>query len=314
LTKEEWDKVLDEVDDGKTFYTFQTVDTAYAGNAKFAKVGSTIKHIVKPKDTLSHTITQDLKTVSGTYGVIYKNKNLDVDSAAERTRYMIEDTGDEKNETLFNSRTSRRMADLSTLTIELEKNLPLVNLINVGECVKFKPKTTEYADLEGKYILWSTDIWFRRENNWQTTAEVKLMRTNKRAGDTIKPKRDISVLPAANEEERQAQRLSRELGIPIEEARALNPEPVGQQITQTKKNFRHPDSYTPEEAQEIKENMEEIKKLEEKIEYCQQFIDTEYLSQGCNNRTVRRYTREMAKLKKRNDFLASNRTKISSRN
>jgi len=163
----EWDLILDQVSQDNTFYTYQMVSTDYAGNAKFAKVGSNINHIVKPKDTLSQTITQDLETVAGKYSIIYKSKNLEIDPSVKRTRYFNQDTGDEKNETIFNSRISRRLADLSTLTIDIERNLPVLNLLQVGECVKFKPKTIEYSDLEGKYILWSTDIWFRRENAWR---------------------------------------------------------------------------------------------------------------------------------------------------
>ena len=73
----EWDLLIDEVSTDNTFFTYAMIDTDYSGNAKFAKIGSDINHIVKPKDTLSQTITQDLQTVGGKYSIIYKNKKRD---------------------------------------------------------------------------------------------------------------------------------------------------------------------------------------------------------------------------------------------
>lgn len=267
-----WDLILDEVSQDNTFYTYTTVDTDYAGNAKFAKIGSNINHVIKPKDTLSQTIRQDLKDVAANYSIIYKNKNLDIDPAALRTRYFIQDTGDEKNETIFNSRISRRVADLSTLTVDIERNLPVLNLIQVGECVKFKPKTIEYQDLEGKYILWSTDIWFRRENNWKTTAQVKLMRTNKQSGDTVRPKSDLSVLPEKREDWRLAAKLNeitvgKTLAQFIKERKQTAKDSITQ-YTQATKAFKSYQETPSGVLDEIKANQEEIIKLKEEQETC----------------------------------------------
>lgn len=305
MSQEEWDEVLSEVSKDDTFYTFQMVQTDYAGNAKVAKVGSKINHIVKPKDTLSHTISQDLKTVSGNYGVIYKNKNLDIDSAAERKRYFIQDTGNEKQETIFNSRIARRMADMATLTISIEKNLPVFNLVNVGECVKFKPKTTEYADLEGKYILWSTDVWFRRENNWQTTAEIKLMRTNKRAGDAVKPQLDISVLPENRSHYRTRERVGDELNLTREEVDRLTAGPSVEQVTQTRRNYRHPDSYSSAEKQEIRQNMDRIRELNEQNNRCAFREVGRPIPEGCSTREIAARNSEIERLRRRNEVLAT---------
>ena len=305
-----WDLILDEVSKDNTFYTYDTVNTDYAGNAKFAKVGSTLNHIVKPKDTLSKTITQDLKTVAGNYSIIYKNKNIDVDPAAARTRYFIQDTGDETNETIFNSRISRRVADLSTLTINIERNLPVLNLIQVGECVKFKPKTAEYADLEGKYILWSTDIWFRRENNWKTTAQIKLMRTNKRSGDIAKPKSDRSVLPIKSAIHKAAEGIADlTIGTTVEqvikkqEEKRIN---SIQQVSQSTANIAKPLQETNQKVlTEIKENQDKIVELQDQVDLCQVQIDElDIQNRGCNHRTQTRDRKEIVKLTKRNSELS----------
>lgn len=168
---------------GKVFYTYSPIETSYAGNARFATMGTNIKHVVKPKDTITTTIDQTIQDVAQTYSLLYsqKNKNLFIDTAAQRTRYFIEDTGNDKETTIFNSRMGRMLSDLSSVTLELERNLPVLNLINIGECVKFKPTTIEYQDFEGKYILWSSIVRFIKQGpNWQSTAQINLNRTNKK--------------------------------------------------------------------------------------------------------------------------------------
>jgi len=155
----------------------------YSGNAKFAELATDINHIVKPKNTIAGLITQNLETVAKTYSLFYSQKNtkLYIDEAAKRKKYYNEDTGYNTSATLFNSRFGRLLSDLSSITLNLERNLPVINLINVGECVKFKPQTIEYNDLEGKYILWSSILKFRRPSGiWQTTATINLARTNKK--------------------------------------------------------------------------------------------------------------------------------------
>lgn len=183
--QEELDRILNECIDGKTFYTYSGIDTDYSGNAKFAKMATNIKHIVKPNNTIASIITQELKDVARKYSLQYQNKGLKnklfIDKLTNRTRYYNEDTGHDKDSTLFNSRFGRSLSNSSTLSINIEKDLPVLSLLNVGECVKFKPKTLEYLDLEGKYILWSSQINFVNNGNWESIATVNLIRTNKKS-------------------------------------------------------------------------------------------------------------------------------------
>lgn len=177
------EKIYDDALGGKVFYTYDIILSDYAGNARFAQLGSTLNHIVKPKDSLTATVTQDLETVGKSYSLLYsqRNKNLFIDSAAKRTRYFNEDTGYDTDQTLFQSRFGRSLSTMSTLSLNLERNLPLLNLINVGECVKFKPYTIEYQDFEGKYILWSSIIKLTKQGpDWETSAQINLSRTNKK--------------------------------------------------------------------------------------------------------------------------------------
>jgi hypothetical protein len=177
------EKIYNDSIDGKVFYTYDRLETDYSGNAVFADLASDINHIIKPKNTLASLITQDLESVAQSYSLLYttKNKNLFIDPSVKRKKYYNEDTGYETDPTLFNSRFGRSISDLSTLSLDLERNLPLLNLIDVGECVKLKPMALEYVDLEGKYILWSSIIRLIKNGpSWETTATINLTRTNKK--------------------------------------------------------------------------------------------------------------------------------------
>lgn len=177
------EKIYDDSLAGNVFYTYDTINSDYAGNAKFADLASSIRQIVKPKDTISSILPLELESIAKDSSLLYsqKNKNLFIDPMTKRTKYYNEDTGYEKETTLFKSRFGRSLSDLSNLSFSLERNLPVLNLIDVGECVKFKPSTIEYQDFEGKYILWSSIVKFTRSStNWATTAKINLSRTNKK--------------------------------------------------------------------------------------------------------------------------------------
>lgn len=183
LSKKDTDKIYDETVDGKVFYTYDSITTDYAGNAKFADLASNVNHIVLPNNKIFSVLSQNLKDIAKDYSLLYsqKNKNLFIDSYAERKKYYNEDTGFNEDLTIFNSRFGRSLSTLSTISLNLERNLPVLNLINVGECVKFKPTTIEYQDFEGKYILWSSVVSFTRSTpSWESVATINLTRTNKK--------------------------------------------------------------------------------------------------------------------------------------
>ena len=60
----------------------------------------------------------------------------------------------------------------------LEKNLRIINLVEVGKPVNLDVKVEENTDMSGRYILRSTDLIFTREGEWQATSSIRLMRTN----------------------------------------------------------------------------------------------------------------------------------------
>lgn len=171
--------ILNQVSTGKVFYTYDTVSTDYSGNARVGVVATTMNHVVKPNNRLYSVLQQTLKNVANKYSLTYKYLDLPIDDKIERTRFYNEDTGFNTDPILFNSRMGRVLCDLSSLSANIERNLPVLSLLNVGECVKYKPLIIEYEPLEGKYILWSSTLTFTKTGRWETVCRVNLLRTNK---------------------------------------------------------------------------------------------------------------------------------------
>jgi len=172
--------IIEKTVDGINFYTYDQIETWYKGNATFATLAQKIKHVVKPKDTLSHTVEHTLDGISADHGLIHKNTKVPVDSnIAERETFYIGHTGYEYTEEFASSMMAKRIASLSTISINLEKNLPILPMISTGEVVKFVTKTSEFVDLSGKYILKSSELMFSRKGEWDSTAALYLIRTNK---------------------------------------------------------------------------------------------------------------------------------------
>ncbi len=174
--------IVKSMTDKKYFYTYDNLFTNYVGNSKFGVIGKTIKHIVLPSDMLYHTIEQDLSDICNDTGIVGQSKE-DVTyintSVTKRTKYYIDNNGFEKSSTFATSKLSKQISDISRLSFMIERNLAIENLIKVGSVVKLKTKTQEHIDISGKYILFSSDINWVKQSEWQTTASLELIRTNK---------------------------------------------------------------------------------------------------------------------------------------
>lgn len=173
-------EIIEKTTDGKSFYTYDNLTTGYKGNTAFSTTSKVINDIVKPKDLLYHTITHQLDEVCSKNGLIFQNDKMYFDSElSDNTKYNIDHTGYEKTETFAKARISKTIAGLSTLSFSIEKNLHILNLMNVGEVVKVNSGTVEFTDITGKYILKSSDITLNREMHWQAVCTLYLIRTNK---------------------------------------------------------------------------------------------------------------------------------------
>ena len=174
--------IIESSFDGETFYTYGQIKSDYSGNAKLAVLAPTIRNIVSPEDSLTYTYEQNLEDMASRYGLIYQNSKIEVDpniSATSRIRYSS-GIGKEGCQVSCNTEAARAVSDLSTISVNIERNLPILNLMNVGECVKYIPRTLEFVDISGKYILWSSDLQFNKSGSWEATATINCIRTNRK--------------------------------------------------------------------------------------------------------------------------------------
>lgn len=172
--------IIEKSSDGKHFYTYEPIISSYSAPAKFARLSKNIKHIVKPKNSLYRIIDQNLNDVCSKFGAISKNPEITIDSNLnEREVYNIDHSGNDESDVYANSIIAREIIGLSVLEITLEKSLPILGLIKVGESVKLKCATLEYISFSGKYILKSSDLNFTRvAADWRSTGKITIMRTN----------------------------------------------------------------------------------------------------------------------------------------
>ena len=178
ITKDDFDQIAKICLDGKNFYTYAALKTEFSGNTKFSMLAKQTKHVVKPKDKLYGIINKDLDKVTSDFGIIYKYDKVSTDPITDRVKYYTDHIGYQENETFINSSLSRVLSNISMISISIEKNLKILNLLNVGEPVKLITKNVEYIKLSGKYILKSSDISFAKVGEWFPTCKLTLFRTN----------------------------------------------------------------------------------------------------------------------------------------
>jgi hypothetical protein len=175
-------KIIETLDD-TVYYTTYDIQTSYTGNTKFAVFAPTMKHIVKPKDKLSQTIQLNLESFSKQYGLVSKKNKIFFDNQAmsltNRQRIYKDHTGYESSQSFINANMAEEIGDLSEIRIKLERNLKLQNLMNVGEAVSFTSKIDDYKDLTGIYIMRATQLNFSKGKDWESSADLRLIRTNR---------------------------------------------------------------------------------------------------------------------------------------
>ena len=172
--------IIDKCNDGKNFYTYDNLESHYSGNTKFTTLAKNQKFIVKPRDTLSYTIEHDLTTIMKDNALVFKNPKTYTDTIIDdRTRVYSKHTGYDYDEVFAIAGTTPSLSNMSGIALNLEKNLPVLRLMEVGEIVKINSGNSNMTDLTGKYILKSSDLSFNREGEWQCTSKLFLIRSNK---------------------------------------------------------------------------------------------------------------------------------------
>ncbi len=184
LDSKNTNKIIEESVDGVSFYSYGNLINDYSGNAKLATVAKNVNYILKPKDRLYRISKKDTLEVCKDYGLNYQEPVYKYDSNLDnREVYNIEYSGydvDNRNfDSFINTRIARQVSSFSTVRLALERNLRIKNLLRVGEPVKLNCGSEDYGPLRGKYILKSSDIYFKRDAAvWAVACMLSLMRTN----------------------------------------------------------------------------------------------------------------------------------------
>jgi hypothetical protein len=184
-TNADQSKILEMTDPSK-FYTKVPVVNLNRTNTIMGAVAPRNRYIVKPSDSLYDLIDVETETIAKENGIISPNianqTNIYYDKEAvnseKRIAYHTNQTGYEKNESFIKANLAKTLGDLSMLQIELRHNLPILNLMNVGEAVNFLPQVSAYEQIKGKYVLKGSEIGWVRSKVWESWARVVLMRTN----------------------------------------------------------------------------------------------------------------------------------------
>ena len=177
------DDIIKKSNDGKTFYTTDPITTTYKGNSVFATLAPRMIHIVSPRDRLSHIIDVDLQTFAKKYGIVSKANRMffDTSTISEKSRISInkDHTGYELTDSFVNANTSLKVANITEMNIKIEKSLRILNLMDVGESVQVTSRNSNSQDVTGRYILKGSEINFLKGQDWESTANLFLMRTNR---------------------------------------------------------------------------------------------------------------------------------------
>lgn len=173
--------------DGKSFYIWRDIQTEYFANSSIGTVGAKQRHIFKPSDELYTNVDFTMEDISSNYGLISGSNKINYDTEAMgmsknggRLVVYSDRLGYNTSQTPARARSSRWTSELSTLKVYItSKNISILNLMNVGEAVKFETRMPDYTQLRGKYILKSSSIKFARLREWEANVNIDLIRTNR---------------------------------------------------------------------------------------------------------------------------------------
>ena len=176
-------KIINRCNDGKHYYTIREVTTNYEGNSVFAFLSPNLVHITKPRDRLSHNIQTDLESFIQSYGIMSKSKKIFFDKLLlnkdYRTTVYARDTGYELTKTFINSNLSKNVSEITEVSVIVERNIKIMNLMNVGESVEFNTQGVDSSQIAGRYILKTSEIRFNKIKDWESSAVIALIRSNR---------------------------------------------------------------------------------------------------------------------------------------
>jgi len=180
------------------FYITTPITTKYIANTTIGNIGNNIKYIHKPIDRFSRfTVDSQVEDEilmnelafdslpDFMYFLDDINEPYLTTALENRIRYdtsHIAHYKDEKDKSMFQdkywleSNINKKVMNFSQLNCKLEKHIPIFKFTDIGKMVTFKSETLEYKPYNGKYILFSSDMSFRRSKTWEMTVDINLIR------------------------------------------------------------------------------------------------------------------------------------------
>lgn len=161
------------------FYTRNDVNHVYRGNQDIMGSSYINKFLSKPSDKLYENVELSMDDVFE--NAVQNGGEIDVNESL-KTNYShrnILEVGLETSNAPYMARMSRKISSLSEIEIYIDRNLSIEKLSRVGVPIEFVPKTADYIDMSGRYIVGSSRITFNREtDSWVCRARIRSARAN----------------------------------------------------------------------------------------------------------------------------------------
>jgi len=191
-------KYINNFDEGnfKDYFIYSDISTKYMANTAFSALGVDNHYIQKPVDKFHRIDNVNMENYISKN--IYFNSESDPyisESIRKRNIYISDhichnkdidnhpqkelsgEMGAIQDEYWLSAKLNKSTFNMSQISVNVERLFPLHLFMNIGQPVKFESKTSDYDDINGKYILFSSNIILRRDNaGWKSTAKLRLVR------------------------------------------------------------------------------------------------------------------------------------------
>lgn len=160
------------------FYTRNTVSHIYRGNQDIIANNYTNKYISKPSNDLYELVEVSMEEAFE--NSVKDGGTLDINEILKSNySYRFLEVGLETTNIPYMARLSRKISSLSEIEIYVDRNLSINKLSRVGVPIDFIPRTADYVDLGGRYIVNSSRINFSREtDSWVARTRIRAARAN----------------------------------------------------------------------------------------------------------------------------------------
>lgn len=161
------------------FYTRNDISHIYRGNQDIITNNYTNKFLSKPSNELYEQIELSMDEVFNNSVKSGGEININESLKDNYCHKNILEVGLETSNAPYMARMSRKISSLSEIEIYMDRNLSIEKLSRVGIPIEFIPRTADYVDIGGRYIVNSSRINFSREtDSWVCRTRIRSARAN----------------------------------------------------------------------------------------------------------------------------------------